>query len=282
MLQEFLTANCEEIITRTRAKLQERTAPRPRDAELDKGTPLCLSQLIEALRVPSVSPSSEASRSAIKHGSDLLRMGFTVGQVVHDYGGLCQAITELIVDLKASISTEEFQTLNRCLDNAIADAVGEFLRQREQSISDQGVERLGVLTHELRNLLNSATLAFEVLRTGSVGASGTTSTVLDCSLNGMRDLIDRSLAEVRLEAGMRRWERVLVGELIEEAAVPAAIEAKRRSLRFAVEPGEYRVAIRVDRQHLASALANLLQNASSSLDPPAPSHCKHTRPPIVF
>jgi hypothetical protein len=119
MLQGFLAANHEEIIVRTRAKLRERAAPRPTDAELDKGIPLFLNQLGEVLRVPSTSPSSEATRSAIKHGSDLLRMGSTVGQVVHDYGDLCQAITELAVDLKASISTEEFQTPNRCLDDTI-------------------------------------------------------------------------------------------------------------------------------------------------------------------
>ena len=268
MLQEFLTANREAIIIRTRAMLQQRAAPRPTDAELNNGIPLFLNQLIEALGVPSVSRTSEDTQSAIKHGTDLLRMGFTVGQVVHDYGDLCQAVTAVAVDLKASISTEEFQTMNRCLDDAIAHAVTEFSRRREQSISDRGVEHLGVLTHELRNLLNSAMLAFEALKTGSVGASGTTSTLLDYSLNRMRNLIDRSLAEVRLKAGMRRWEQVLVGELIEEAAVPAAIEARRRGLRFAVEPVEYGVAIMVDRQHLASALANLLQNAFKFTRPP--------------
>jgi hypothetical protein len=39
-----------------------------------------------------------AGGSAIQHGHDLLRQGFTVSQVVHDYGNVCHAITELTVE----------------------------------------------------------------------------------------------------------------------------------------------------------------------------------------
>lgn len=39
--------------------------------------------------------------------------------------------------------------MNGCLDDAIAAAVSEFGRQREQSVSDEDVEHLGFLTHEL-------------------------------------------------------------------------------------------------------------------------------------
>jgi hypothetical protein len=42
----------------------------------------------------------------------LLEHGFTVEQVVHDYGDLCQAITELAFELEAPIETDEFRTLN--------------------------------------------------------------------------------------------------------------------------------------------------------------------------
>ena len=52
--------------------------------------------------------------------------GFSIEQVVHDYGDVCQSITDLAVELGAPISTEDFRTLNRCLDNAIAGAVTEF------------------------------------------------------------------------------------------------------------------------------------------------------------
>ncbi len=260
VLPDFLTANREEIIARTRAKVLGRTAPRPTDAELQTGIPLFLEQLIEVLGNPSAS-APEISASATKHGGDLLRMGFSVSQVVHDYGGLCQAITELAVDKNASIHADEFRILNRCLDDAIARAVTEFERQREQTASDEGVKGLGFLAHELRNQLNVAVIAFEVLKTGNVGTGGSTGAMVERSLRAMRDLVDRSFADVRLQAGMRRVECVVVAELIEEVSLGAAVDAKDRGLHFTIGPTEPDVVLMLDRQHLASALANLLQNA---------------------
>jgi hypothetical protein len=97
---------------------------------------------------------------------------FTVSQVVHDYGDICQAITELAVELDAPISTDDFRTLNRCLDDAIAGAVTEYGRERNQSGIDgesaRGSERLGFFVHEMRNLISTASYAFEVLKTGNV------------------------------------------------------------------------------------------------------------------
>ena len=66
-----------------------------------------------------------------------------MGQVVHGYGDVCQAVTELAMELESPISADEFKTLNRCLDEAIAQAVTEFARQRDLSASDRGTERLG-------------------------------------------------------------------------------------------------------------------------------------------
>jgi hypothetical protein len=114
------------------------------------------------------------------------RQGFTVSQVVHDYGDVCQAITELAVELNAPISTDDFRTLNRCLDDAIAGAVTEYGRERNQSGSDgesaRGGERLGFFAHELHNLMNTSLMAFEVMKTGNVGVVGSTGTVLHRSL----------------------------------------------------------------------------------------------------
>jgi hypothetical protein len=45
-------------------------------------------------------------------------------------GDVCQAITELAVELNAPISTDDFRTLNRCLDDAIAGAVTEYGGER--------------------------------------------------------------------------------------------------------------------------------------------------------
>jgi hypothetical protein len=107
VLHEFITVHREEIIRRCRARWPRGRFHPPTEAEIDHGVPVFLDQLRDALRLGQIT-SQEINRSAIKHGHDLLRQGFTVSQVVHDYGDVCQAITELAVELNAPISTDDF------------------------------------------------------------------------------------------------------------------------------------------------------------------------------
>jgi signal transduction histidine kinase len=260
VLHEFLSANRAAIIARTRAKVAERPAPRATEEELEKGIPLFLDQLIDTLRLSRAS-SNGIEKGATLHGRELLKRGFSVAQVVHDYGGVCQAVTELAGETNAAITVDEFHTFNRCLDDAIAQAVTEYTRTREQSMADESTERFGSLAHELRNALGCAMLSFQTLRTGSVGLGGSTAALLGRSLSRLSSLIDSSVAEVRLEKGIGAPERVSVCELLEEVEVGASMEANARGLSLAVTRVEHGIDVVVDRQLLAAAVANLLQNA---------------------
>jgi len=99
--------------------------------EQDDGVPLFLDQLIKTLEIEQSSqplqsrrvsgPSgggkpvlSEIGETAARHERELLQQGFTVEQVVHDYGDLCQAITDLACECDVTIGIDEFRTLNRC------------------------------------------------------------------------------------------------------------------------------------------------------------------------
>lgn len=260
MLHDFLSTNRAAIIARTRAKVAARPAPRATEEELQNGIPLFLDQLIDTLRLSQ--PSSDAmAEGAIRHGRNLLKRGFTVAQVVHDYGGVCQAVTELAGETKAPITVDEFHTFNRCLDEAIAQAVTEYARTREQSITDEGTERLGNLSHELRNALGAAMLSFQTLKMGSVGLGGSTAALLDRSLRRACALIDASVAQVRLESGSCVMERLSISEFMEEIEVSASMEASAHSLGLAVTPVAQGIDVAVDRQLLTGALVNLLQNA---------------------
>jgi hypothetical protein len=241
-----------------------RPLPPPTAAEIDHGIPVFLDQLRDALRLGRIT-SPEIGRSATRHGRDLLRQGFTVSQVVHDYGDVCQAITELAVELAAPISTDDFRTLNRCLDDAIAGAVTEYGRERNQSGMDgeaaRASERLGFFAHELRNLINTSLLAFEVLNTGNVGVAGSTGGVLRRSLLASHALITRSLAEVRLTQGIQSREPFAVAGFIDEIASASTLEASARGVSLVVAPMEEGLVIAADRQVLAAVVGNLLQNA---------------------
>jgi len=264
MLHEFIETNRDEIVTRCRAKVSARSVPPPTDGEIEHGVPVFLGQLAEALKF-GVSGNPEIGRVAVKHGHDLLLQGFTVSQVVHDYGDVCQTITEMAVERDVPISAQDFRTLNGCLDNAIAGAVTEYGRGHNQSTLDgevaRGSERLGFLAHELRNLTSTAIVAFEVLKTGNVGVAGSTGVVLHRSLMGIRALIGRSLDEVRLTQEVRNLTSFQVSEFIQEIAPTALLEARAAGVTLTILAIEEGVTIQADRRILASVLENLLQNA---------------------
>jgi len=267
MLHEFISTNREAIISRCRAKVAARSIPPPSEAEIARGVPLLLDQLVDTLRWGT--SSMDIDRSARQHGLDLLAQGFTVSQVVHDYGDVCQTITELAVETDAPIDADDFRTLNRCLDEAIAAAVTTYEGEsqaraavKQQQASQRSSERVGFLVHELRNLVNTAIVAFEVLKKGDVGVSGSTGTVLKRSLLGLRDLIAHSLDEVRMVRGTTNSKRIVVATFIGEVAAAAALAASARGITLTVSPVDADLAIDGDEQVLAAVVGNLLQNGT--------------------
>jgi hypothetical protein len=144
---------------------------------------------------------TEIGRAAALHGAELLRQGFSVDQVVHDYGDVCQSVTALAVEQEIFISTDEFRTLNRCLDNAIADAVASFGSARQTSIDRQAEtlqQRLVFFAVEQRRLVDIAIQSLAAIKTGNIGIGGATGTLLAHALEELRSLTDRTLPEIRL------------------------------------------------------------------------------------
>ena len=240
VLHEFISVNREEIIVRCRAKVAVRSIPPPTKAEIDHGVPVFLDQLVRALR-PGFMANPDIADSALLHGHDLLMQGFTVSQVVHDYGDVCQSITELAGEMNVSVSTEDFRALNRCLDDAIAGAVTEYGRERTQSTLEDEVaresERMGFLAHELRNLVNTAIIAFEVLKTGNVGPTGVPE---KCSNAACSDCARSSAGPWRrsvCRTAFRIASDSAVSEFIAEVASAAGMEAQARDLTLSVLPG---------------------------------------------
>jgi signal transduction histidine kinase len=261
MLVEFITANREQLVALARAKVANRLAPRPTERELTSGVPLFLDQLAETLRSAPSSIAGAIERSAAVHGAVLLNLGYTVAQVVHDYGDVCQAITELADELDAPISADEFHTLNRCLDNAIAEAVTEYTRLREQSMAERETERSGVFAHELRNRISAAQLGFQAIKSGRAPIGGSVAAVVIRNLQGMAALINRTMVEVRLGAGNTQRKRIHLHELLTETEIDGAMEADVHGVSLSVTPVDRGIDVDADPQILGGAVVNLLQNA---------------------
>jgi len=270
MLHQFIEAHRGEIIERCRVKAASRLVTPLTGAAMEHGVPVFLDQLAHAMRL-GLTTSPAIHRSASRHGHDLLRQGFSLSQVVHDYGDICQTVTEMAVEASAPISTDDFRVLNRYLDDAIAGAVTQYGRERNESdIEDESAranERLGFFAHEMRNLINTAILAFEVLKTGNVGVSGSTGTVLNRSLVASRTLIERSLAEVRLTEGIQNREPFQVSGLIDDVGSASALDAQSRGIHLVVAPFDGPAMVQADRQILAAVVGNLIQNALKFTQP---------------
>ena len=207
MLEEFLDANRTELIKRCRAKAAKRIVPGATLMESEFGIPQFLDQLIETFRSertpealarqktmgprkPSLAlVPSDIPGTAAKHGRELRQQGLTVDQVVHGYGDLCQALTELAMEKDAPISVDEFHTFNRCLDDAIADAVTSYTQDSEP-LEVRAVSAGPASTHqEMSRLIESALQSFAAIKSGAVGTKGTTAAAHEKSLIDLRDLI---------------------------------------------------------------------------------------------
>lgn len=265
MLHEFLESNRDEILARSEDRGSKR-GPTSATPHLRHGIPVFLEQLTMVLGGKPRSGTIQSQRasldaSATANGEAQLHGGLTVEELVHAYGDVCQVVTELATEQDVPISTQEFKIFNGCLDDATAHAVTEYVTQRDRSRARADTERLGTLAHEMRNHLSAAMLSFDSIRAGRVGVAGRTSEVHARSLIRIRDLIDRSLAEVRLDAGLHSVETIAITELLEEIGVTASLQAQSRGLRLVVEPGASELRVRGDRQIIAAVVANLVQNA---------------------
>jgi signal transduction histidine kinase len=266
MLHEFLDANRDAIIDATHARAARRLDPALSLEALRTGVPVFLDQLSETLRREPAEGGGPAciptlGDGAAKHGAVLLGLGFNVSEVVHFYGDICQAVTELAVTQGAQVTTEEFRILNMSLDTAIAKAVTEHARLTADRASQTHREHVGHLAHELRNHLNAAHMAFSLLKGGVVAVNGSTGSVLGRSLSSLRTLIESALSGVRLSGDSSLREQVDVDGFLTELNASATLLAEHHEIRFAFEPLDAGLVIDADPQLLASAVMNLVQNA---------------------
>ena len=283
MLNKFLVNNRTDLIARCIDKVAQRPLRAATKQQLENGIPIFIEQLIrtldaersgdaEAGSLISGPPGglesglSEMGVSATAHGKTLLELGYSVNQVVHDYGDLCQAITDLAFERDAPFSIDEFRTLNRCLDNAIADAVTEFSGERDATLAEQNAihvnEQIGFLMHELRNELGTASMAVTAMESGKLTVGGATGAVLQRSLAAMDGLITRSLNEVRSKRNPPPLPQVFsLTSFIADAKLAADLDAMRLGCTLTVADVDPLLKVNGHQDLLLAALMNLLHNA---------------------
>jgi hypothetical protein len=173
-LQSFITANHGKLVSMTREKVAGRNkTPQSDDVGRKHGVHVFLHELSAALvaeakrdpaqRAEAAGPTNpDIANTAALHGRELLGLGLSLDEVVHDYGDVCQAVTELAVQLDAPISVAEFHTLDRCLDSAIASAVTVWTGDHASAEEGRHASR----DERLRRLVGGSITLLELLRAG--------------------------------------------------------------------------------------------------------------------
>ena len=132
------------------------------------------------------------------------------------------------------------------LDSVIVNSADECAGPSDPD-AEADIRRWGFFAHELRNHLQTAMLVTQMMRSDSCCAGGTLET-LERSLRGLRDMIDRSLSEARLAAGIHHKEQIRVANVMEEMGLVASMEAAHRGIQFDVERSDRELMIDADRQ----------------------------------
>jgi signal transduction histidine kinase len=266
VLYEFIRENEPEIIARAMVTARQRVPSRREEKELSEALQNILHQVAQRLGEDAgVLPpdSSDIPGDAAAHGEVLHETGAPLPTVVFDYGAVCHAITDLAAERELSIPTREFQVINIALDDGIAAAIDAYSDLRTEHVDGQQRERLGFLAHELRNALTAAQTAFQALKQGRVGIGSSTGYILERSLGRLQRIVDRALEEVRHRTDAPHREKLRATDLFGDVESLMAAAAKERGIELVIEvyDGADQVEVLGDRQHLVSAISNLVQNA---------------------
>jgi signal transduction histidine kinase len=256
-----LTAKKREVIElwsqRVKAAMDAEDLAR---SELLNHIPIFLGELTTALYPEALPLPGIASGSSEDHGSQRLRLGFDVAEIIREYGILHSCIVDVAHDSGVTISPGEHALIAKWVNAAIANAVSQYVAERDTDVERQAAEHLGFLAHELRNPLSAARLAFEWLRKSGL-PGGRAVEVLDRNLKRTAELIDSTLTHAWLKLGAPpRLERVVMRRFLDEIEVECGGEAQAKGVAIDVSVEEGLV-IEADARLLRSAVSNVLRNA---------------------
>jgi signal transduction histidine kinase len=201
------------------------------------------------------------SSIAAEHGTQRLRLGFSLDAVVREYGALRDALIDTAVAAGIVPTLDELQLMFDSTISGIAHAVSEYTFQRDAELRRQANEHFAFIAHELRNPLASAAMAFEQLKVAVPLGELRSAVILQRGLHRTAELIDQTLQTARAASGIElQRKRTTLSVLFADAELGAMPEAHANGIDLTVNLAED-ITMDVDPRLIGSAIGNLLRNA---------------------
>jgi signal transduction histidine kinase len=259
-LASLLRDRRQELIDRWTIAVTRETVTEPlTHAQLVDHMPFFVDELTAALH-PEALPLPPAGENAVEHGAQRFSLGFDVSEVVREYGALHRCVIELADEAGVAITSREQLVLVRSLSAGVANAVSQYVSQRDAELRREMSEHMGFIAHEVRNPLSSARMAFGLLQKRELAAGGNVVDLLARTLKRTSDVVDNALQHASLSLGVSpRPERLLVAALLDEIVFDCSAEAQAKGIDVVVT-ADADLAVEADPRLIHSALANLVRN----------------------
>ena len=222
------------------------------------------------------------SKVAKDHGITRVRIGFDIGQLVHEFVVLRRVISEVARKHDPAFAASE-SPLTELVDSAIGIAVQAYVDARDYDARRDQAANIGFLVHELRQPLSGAILASARLRTGAVTEQLSALDILDRTLHRLAELIDSALLTEQLEAGHVQLQltEITLRQLMEPVdSLRKTAEQKGLQFRATYDPELTAV---LDPTLTRSIIRNLVENAVKYTDQGAVDiSVTHTRDELVL
>jgi signal transduction histidine kinase len=264
-LHELVAARQSEILNRWMEHVRGTLAPESiSHIELVDHMPDFLASLVAAMRVDAgvAAPVAiDSPAAAAEHGEHRLRLGFSLDEVVREYGALVDAVIATARTAGHDPTTRELQVLFGFVVAGMARAVTEYAAERDAELQRQANAHFAFVAHELRNPLSAAASSLHALRFQNlVPADHAAVDRLDRGLRRATELVDQSLRSARIASGVDlRPEVTTLAELFELAVsdVSAAADVKGVTITADIRQDS---RVELDVRLIRSAIDNLLSN----------------------
>jgi signal transduction histidine kinase len=258
-----------DLLAERRAEILERWTQRigreHADKEMGRGElwdhlPQFFDEVLSSLRAEET-PDLTATSASAAHGTQRLRVGFDLAEVIREYEILTECILDEIEAVGGSVSTRAFRRVQALLNAGRTEAVSAYIERRDADLAREHSQHIAFVAHELRSPLMAAFLAATTLHKTVSPEHDHAFGLLVRNLTSLRELIDQVLMADRLAGHLQlRREMLDLKSLLEEVVANSQLAAERSGVEVIVDAPDH-LPFNGDRRLLRSAISNLLGNA---------------------